>query len=73
MTTTLTIRDQILNVIRDGSRIDRFITRAADGSLFLTTEDDSERQVMIGVGDGTTEEEEEAWADELIERAEGEL
>jgi hypothetical protein len=66
----MTIRDQILSVIRDGSRIDRFIESGPNG-LFVTTENEAERQVRIGFGDGTTEEQEEKWADELIELAEG--
>lgn len=69
----MSIRDQILSVIRDGNRIDRFIEAATDGTLFVTTENTAEQQIKIGCGFDTTESEEEEWADALIAQAEEEL
>lgn len=71
--TTTTIRDQVLSVIRNGNRIDRFIEAGADGELFVTTENTAETQIKIGCGFDTTESEEEEWADALIAQAEEEL
>lgn len=67
------IRDQILSVIRDGSRIDRFVQSGVGGGLFLTTRDDSCDQIEIGCGFDTTETEDEQLADYLAARAESEL
>ena len=70
-----TIRDQILEVLRDGSRSDRFLEIVCDGSvpadLFLTTEntDRDGAQFRVPALLDTTAEQEEAEADAVIEAA----
>ena len=71
--TTTTIREQVLSVIRNGSRIDRFIEAGTDGTLFVTTANDASEQIKIGCGEDTTEQEEENWADAMISQATEEL
>ena len=75
MNTAKTIRDQILEVLRDGRRIDRFLEIVCDGSrpsdLFLTTEntDRDSAQFRVPALRDTTAEQEEAEADAVIEAA----
>ena len=70
-----TIRDQILEVLRDGRRIDRFLEIVCDGrmpsDLFLTTEntDRDGAQFRVPALLDTTPEQEEAEADAVIDAA----
>ena len=61
---------EILEVLRDGARIDRWIGRGADGSLYTTQRDEScEQWGPIPVAAGLSEEEEEEWAAAIHEEA----
>jgi hypothetical protein len=68
----MSLRDEILSVMRDGSRIDRYleITCVDDPpcDLFLTTKNTAVVQFAVPVCDGATEGEEEA-ADAVISEA----
>ncbi len=63
--TTKNLRSEILSVIRDGSRIDRYLTEGRDG-WYLTTENTSEEQIKVEAGLDTTEDQEEEAADEYL-------
>lgn len=62
-------RDDILDVLRDGSRIDRYISAWPGIGWKVTTRNDAEEQIEIPVAHDTTEEEEERWADKLVDQA----
>lgn len=62
----------ILNVIRDGSRIDRWIMKTRDGFLHITEPGfPNDPHIKIPVGMDTTPEQERALAAELWEQAKG--
>jgi hypothetical protein len=69
----MSLRDEILAVMRDGSRIDRFleITCVDDPpcNLFLTTKNTAVVQFAVPVCDGETEGDEEEAADAVISEA----
>jgi hypothetical protein len=68
------LRDEVLSVLRDGSRIDRYLE--FDGEkLYLTCKDVTPgvRQYYVPCADGTAESDEEEWADELLLNATSQL
>jgi len=65
---TMTLRDDVLAVMRDGSRTDRYLV-LDDGGLRLTTEDISARQYPVIPSLDASEEDEEASVDAVIEAA----
>lgn len=70
-----TIRDEVIEVLRDGSRDDRFLEIVCDGSmpsdLFLTTQNTAvdDAQFRVPALLDTTPEQEEAEADAVIDAA----
>ena len=69
----MTIKDDILAVMRDGSRIDRFLEITCDDGaerdLFLTHEDTSRVQFRVPASIDATAGDEEAAADAIIQDA----
>lgn len=71
--------DEIVSVLRDGSRTDRHIQRGPKGrfgtrgKLYVTSFDTQTPSVSIPVAHDATEAQEEAWAVELYRQAEREL
>jgi hypothetical protein len=69
----MTIKDDILAVMRDGSRIDRFLEITCDDGaareLFLTTEDATRVQFRVPASLDATAGDEEAAADAVIKEA----
>lgn len=68
---------EVMDVLSDGSRSDRYLRQAEDGTYFTTPDDTfldndggrySPPSVKIPVSDGGTEEEDEQWAEALIEQ-----
>lgn len=60
--------DEVLGVIRDGSRSDRHLHPTPHGKFYLTTEAAPGVSVFVPVGNDTTEEQERELAEELVER-----
>jgi hypothetical protein len=62
---------EILAVIRDGSRIDRYVAKGSDCLLYLTTKDERVPQVPIPSGLSTTKSQERAIASHILAEARG--
>ena len=61
----------VLAVIRDGSRIDRYVAKGSDCLLYLTTKDERVPQVPIPSGLSTTKKQERAIASHILAEARG--
>jgi hypothetical protein len=61
----------VLTVIQDGSRIDRYVEKGSDGKLFLTTKNEKEEQIFIPFGLNTNLFQERKVASTIIRQAKG--
>lgn len=65
---------QVVAVMRNGSRIDRYLEMASDGSLFLTTKNDRAEQVEVPCYDvSASDDEDERDARLFVEQAQEKL
>jgi hypothetical protein len=72
---------EVLKVLRDGSRCDRYLRRSEDGTYFTTPDHTfldangpfSPPSVSIPVAFDTTESEEEEWAEALLKELDDQL
>lgn len=56
----------VLGVIRDGSRVDRFLTVGMDGEAYTTDHAPEGPYIHIPVGYDTTEDEEDLLAENIV-------
>jgi hypothetical protein len=64
----MTLREDVLSVMRDGSRIDRYL-ELCDGEMYLTTRNTTERQYRVPPSLDASEEDEETSVDLLLDDA----
>ena len=64
----MTLREDVLSVMRDGSRIDRYL-ELCDGEMYLTTRNTAERQYRVPPSLDASEEDDEESVDLLLDDA----